>query len=429
MAIYAATVVKTERPHRLGIGMGLLRGTIDLTNYNQTAIQITDITNQFKGNDPTVILDSLSDNGFLCRWNHTDKAVHAFYPTAEQAAIESTGVVKDSDTAATIGHPLYYVPDTAAEVLTVANESTPSGLIKDDDTADGTGLAVYVVIDDVEFLPGFQLGHLEFVSPTNVDGTGTCFSGGPTYGIKDDDAAASNGVAIRIIASDGGLEATLAGSVGPVLIPMSDGQYMSIADTTTGSTPAVFFDENASNTYERLMAVVVDNGDDDYFLAEVTAITSRGAPGSRTGKFFTTAPEQATSEQGTVGSGGPEFDVYYDQAAAQMIGATLLYVKPAAAGFNAAILGGEDALVPCANGEFIPIAYASSPAGVLVYWDNDQANSYEKMVGVIVDNTNEAWTNSTTISMRVLDVSAGAALEVANDVDVGVVNFLAIARI
>lgn len=350
-------------------------------------------------------------SGYTFEYDYSNAKLQAWRagaPGTSTGVAGSVGYVDDNDNAATVGHALYVVRNGGPNVSTLVAESSATGLIIDSDTAATEGVQIYLVIDDPEFLPNFQLGHLEFVSPTNAHGSCTVFNGGPTLLIEDDDDAATNGVEVRAIAASGGLEATIAGSGGTALVPLSDGQYLHIADSTTGSTPAVYFDEDAANTYDRLRAVVVDNANEPYKLAEVSSALDR--PGafssSRMASLVTVGPGDSVS-QGTVGSGGPEFDVIHDAAAAQMVGAAPLFVKAAGAGFNAAVPGGEDVFIPCSNGEVIRVAYAASPTGVQVYWDHDAANSYERMKGVIVDNADEPFSAEST---GLAEVAAGADL-------------------
>jgi uncharacterized protein YodC (DUF2158 family) len=75
-----------RHPLKIGDSLVLYRGTIDLTNYNTTAAEITGITGKFKDGAPTVLLSGVSESGYLCHWDTTDKAVKAFYPTITGAA-------------------------------------------------------------------------------------------------------------------------------------------------------------------------------------------------------------------------------------------------------------------------------------------------------------------------------------------------------
>lgn len=109
MAAYAATVtIAGEHSQRLVPGMRIVRGTVDVTNYNTTGAETTNITKHFKGGAPTVILGGVSDNGFLVAWDTTDKCVHAWYPTiasdqtptADIVAAAGTEVASDVDVGA-----------------------------------------------------------------------------------------------------------------------------------------------------------------------------------------------------------------------------------------------------------------------------------------------------------------------------------------
>lgn len=228
MAAYAATVVHTERTHRIGLGMGILRGTVDLTNYNQTGAEITDITNQFKVSDPTVILDSVSDNGYLCRWNHVDKAVHAFYPDSS------------------------YTP--------VITEITPSTInVKDDNNAASTGLVIYVHVD--ETAEGSFIAHLESVTAGDADAHAAINNGGPNLNIQDDDAAATAGDQLYFDedASAGKRFLCDLDNVGDtnVFVMLENGEMLEIVndDSASSNGVLVYFDDDAANDYERLLFV------------------------------------------------------------------------------------------------------------------------------------------------------------------------------
>ncbi len=445
MVAYAATVTSTMR-HASKIdavtGFGMYVGKCDVTNYNQTLAEITGITGKFR-TLMQVIATTISDNGYLMRWDAVGNAFKVYYPTATYTPIltgtapaGTVGVISDTNDAATIGHALYVVPDPGPPPFTPVVATDDAGLVHDDDTAASAGVAVYVVVDDVEFVPGFQLGHLEFVSPTNAHGTCVIKSGGATLLLEDDDAAASNGVVVRAIAAKGGLEADLPGTVGPCLVPLSDGTYVHIADSTTGSTPTVYFDEDAGATHERLMAVVVDNADEEWNVAKISHLVSRSAPAQGMLAKLVTIGPGATLSVGAVGNGGPTFNVLHDQAAANMPGAATLNAIAAGAGFDAAVGGGQDVYIPVSDGEFIKVTYAVSPSGVQVFWDHDATNNYERMLEVVVDNLDEAYTTEAAVGWvrdtpagTINAITAAAGGQVASDVDVGVVEFIAIGLI
>lgn len=83
MAAYAVTVtLDTPRIERISRNFGMIIGQCDITNYNQTGAEITDITKYFQ-TIKRVIVDGFSDNMYACRWNTTDKCFHAFYSLPE----------------------------------------------------------------------------------------------------------------------------------------------------------------------------------------------------------------------------------------------------------------------------------------------------------------------------------------------------------
>jgi hypothetical protein len=92
MAAYAeTTTLVLDRAERISRNLALLVGKCDITNYNTTGAEITDITKYFK-TILRVICDGMSDNGYAVRWNTTDKCFHAFYPvTAHLHTITLSG--------------------------------------------------------------------------------------------------------------------------------------------------------------------------------------------------------------------------------------------------------------------------------------------------------------------------------------------------
>jgi hypothetical protein len=132
MADYAATVtLDLPRPERISKNYGFILGKCAITNYNQTGLEITDITRYF--NDETVpirvICDGVSSTGHMIRWDETDKCFHAFFPVKSMTATLN---------------------------------------LTDDDNASTNGVAVYFDEDATEGQ------RLLFTSPTNVDGSDKC---------------------------------------------------------------------------------------------------------------------------------------------------------------------------------------------------------------------------------------------------------------
>ena len=120
MAAYAqTTVVDFDRAERISRNFGVVTGSVDVTNYNQTSTEITDITNKFTGTNPRVVVDGISDNGYLMRWDTTDKSIHAFYPTdasdqtptADIVAAAATEVANDVDVGVVNFHAIGLMPN------------------------------------------------------------------------------------------------------------------------------------------------------------------------------------------------------------------------------------------------------------------------------------------------------------------------------
>jgi len=98
MAAYASSVT-LDAPHSkpVGVGVRMIRGTVDVTNYNTTLAEITGITEHFR-DTPTVIVGGTTDNGYLVSWVAASKALKAwkfdYDAVADGAAIEA---VTDTD--------------------------------------------------------------------------------------------------------------------------------------------------------------------------------------------------------------------------------------------------------------------------------------------------------------------------------------------
>lgn len=108
MAAYASTItLDVPKAERISRNLGVIVGKCDVTNYNQTGAEITDITKHFKTLF-RVMSEGISDNGFAVRWSTTDKCFHAFYPT---------------NAAAAHAHDLVFKANAAANAVTMAANS------------------------------------------------------------------------------------------------------------------------------------------------------------------------------------------------------------------------------------------------------------------------------------------------------------------
>ena len=77
MAYVETTTIDYKTAERISQNLAVVMGKTDLTTYNTTGVEITDITKYFK-TLKRVIADGFSDNLYGVRWNTTDKCFHAF---------------------------------------------------------------------------------------------------------------------------------------------------------------------------------------------------------------------------------------------------------------------------------------------------------------------------------------------------------------
>jgi len=225
---YTATVTVADKAKRMGPGVLILRGSIDVTEYAATKVAVTGITGRFR-TVPTVILGGATDNGYIAAWDATNSAVKAWAPTAGDADIEEFGSGVGNYTA----------------VLT------------DDDSAASNGVAVYVHVDAAHEALDRRMGHMEFVSPTDTDGSIELSNGVNAYTIHDDDAAATTGVALYFDEDATAGSRLLANTGFDVYIPTVSGELLKITANADPGTPGVqvYLDEDATNAYERLLFV------------------------------------------------------------------------------------------------------------------------------------------------------------------------------
>lgn len=86
MAAYAATVTLGHPTVRkLPNGVGMLFGSVLVSNYNQAKVEITGITSRFKG-APSVILGGVTTTGHLVAWDTASKSIKAFDPASTLGA-------------------------------------------------------------------------------------------------------------------------------------------------------------------------------------------------------------------------------------------------------------------------------------------------------------------------------------------------------
>jgi hypothetical protein len=77
MAAYAATLTLAQRNAKAVYpGVGMVYGTINVTNYNSTLVEVA--LDTYFTSDPTVILGGATDAGYLVAWDTTSKSVKAW---------------------------------------------------------------------------------------------------------------------------------------------------------------------------------------------------------------------------------------------------------------------------------------------------------------------------------------------------------------
>jgi hypothetical protein len=364
--------------------------------------------------------DGADSSSYTFGWDKTNEKIIAYYAAIAgtintpaftgTAPAGTTGTVTYTETAATLGHPVYVVPAGAvqAPITNIQAESSATGLMKDQDV--GPGVDVYVVVDDANFTPTYQLGHLEFVSPTNANSLPLVASGAESVPVFDDDDAASNGVVCRIVAGSGGWEATTAASK-DILVRTSSGKFIHINHATTGSTPNVQLDEDAAGgSHEYLITEAVDNANEPYSLFVLSIAATEDVPPvapfanlGQLGQLVTSGPK---SFEYLVGAAGNAIQVASRPDAATIPGAVALYVQAAAAGFNAANFGGKDLFIPDAGGEYTKVAYAASPAGVQVYSYPEGATGDLTLQANVADDADETFVTEAAVG-AVRDTPAG----------------------
>ncbi len=56
-------------------GLRVLFGLVDVSTYNSTNVEISGITKHFSNTSPHVVIDGISDNGFMGRWDPTNGTI------------------------------------------------------------------------------------------------------------------------------------------------------------------------------------------------------------------------------------------------------------------------------------------------------------------------------------------------------------------
>lgn len=80
MAYTASVTLDLPKAERIGRRLGMITGTVNITEYNTTLVEITDITKHFEDTTIgiTVNADGATDEGYVLSWSATDKALKAW---------------------------------------------------------------------------------------------------------------------------------------------------------------------------------------------------------------------------------------------------------------------------------------------------------------------------------------------------------------
>lgn len=144
MAAYAATTaLDYPKPGQLGnLNIGVVSGTCDLTNYNDTVVENTTITNAFLPDGILrVVPNGISSNGFIISWDATSKAFRAYATVGAAVSVAGGTITMADPTITTVnGNP------AIAPIGVVAGE-----LVQTVGAADITGVQASVITDTRTF--------------------------------------------------------------------------------------------------------------------------------------------------------------------------------------------------------------------------------------------------------------------------------------
>ncbi len=132
MAAYAAsvTLVGTRSSLRLQHSrIAILFGTVNVTNYHATLVEITGISDLFRGTAYIVNLGGLSDTGYAGEWIDATQAIKCWYPSKVQTHAHDLLILGGEAAATTTRIATYSGPNfgkEAATNVTIAKADTAS---------------------------------------------------------------------------------------------------------------------------------------------------------------------------------------------------------------------------------------------------------------------------------------------------------------
>lgn len=184
-------------------------------------------------------------SGYSFEYDYTNALVLVYSGVAIPTR---TGIVDDSDTAATAGADLQIaISDHVANAI---EENAMNGLIGRFEAINAGNASIH----------------------TNQVGTAVAATN-PTFSVWDNDNAETETAVMAdvYVAKDGGGFFAVTLSVLDAYVPLSNGEFIKVAydadPATNQNAVQVYYDDNATNANERLMAVVVDNLDETFAVA------------------------------------------------------------------------------------------------------------------------------------------------------------------
>jgi len=378
MAAYASTVVKlNSKTSRGPRNLGTLVGTCDITNYNTTGAEITDITGAF-GKLLTVTA-GVSDNGYICRWDRTDNCFHAYYPDSTEAT-HTHAVALDSGASGA--------------------EAAHTHAIALDSGASAAG-AAHTHVLTAQYEPDFAIAVKPTITLTHNADPATNLNALPLYAYEAQGQCAANTI---------NLESTTNGNASI---------WGETADGTVGLTAASCRFLVADNNSPNGVQIYVNEGTGDR-LEFISPTTTDG---------YIVMPFEGVA----VAPGGYAVAVKVYHSATADSGVALTFDDNGAADAQLVFIdtGAAGGVVPAGDITVLVPNYMADAAGNLGSAANESTHTHAS--GSLADAASAAGSSHTHGSGTLADAAsaaggsetAGAAGEVANDVDVGEVNFVA----
>lgn len=180
-----------------------------------------------------------AEDGYNYRYDYTNSKLLVYGSTAHP------GIINDDDSAATNGADLQIA--VADHTANVVEENAWTGVIGSFEAINAGDATIY----------------------DNQVGTATAATN-PTYIVWDNDNAETETAAmvdLYIQAAGAGFNANNIAAGQDVYVPTSTGHFFEVPDAGSPAGVQVYYDDDATNAHERMLAVVADNADETFTLA------------------------------------------------------------------------------------------------------------------------------------------------------------------